>query len=217
MEGTLVFRPLHPIRRRETVFTSIVRRVPHCTWLVLCVAISATSAYAQAPSIAPAADALPSSVAVRRTSPVTIDGRLDESAWAAATPITSFRQYQPTEGASASLPTEIRILYDDRAVYIGAKLSDPQGLAGIRAPRARRDQLLDGSGDNGAFNSLTSDKLVIELDPYHNHIDDVLFEVNPAGVRGEAFSGDDSWDPVWEAETHVDSDGWTAELRIPYS
>jgi len=217
MEGEIVFCPLHPIRRREPVNTAIVRRVLRCTWYALCIAVTATTPRAQASSTAPAADALPGSVAVRRTSPVTIDGRLDEKAWAAATPITAFRQYQPNEGAPASLPTEIRILYDERAVYIGAKLGDAQGRAGIRAPRARRDQLLDGNGDNGAFNSLTSDKLVIELDPYHNHIDDVLFEVNPAGVRGEAFNGDDSWDPVWEVATHVDDDGWTAELRIPYS
>jgi len=87
----------------------------------------------------------------------------------------------------------------------------------VHAPLARRDQLLDGSGDNGSFNSLTTDKFVVVLDPYHNHIDEAWFEVNPAGVRGESFSGDGSWDPVWEAAAHVDSSGWTAEMRIPYS
>jgi hypothetical protein len=174
-------------------------------------------ARAQAAESDVAANRLPATVAVPRTAPVAIDGRLDEKAWSAATPITAFRQYQPTEGAAATLPTEIRILFDDRALYIGARLGDRQGRAGIRAPRARRDQLLDGSGDNGAFNSLTSDKLIIELDAYHNHSDDALFEVNPAGVRGESFNGDESWDPVWDVATHVDDDGWTAELRIPYS
>ncbi|MBW7932979.1 MAG: carbohydrate binding family 9 domain-containing protein [Gemmatimonadaceae bacterium] len=177
----------------------------------------AGAAGAQVPGPTATSGPLPSAVAVHRAAPVVVDGRLDEAAWSAATPITAFRQYQPVEGAAATLATEIRVLYDDRALYIGARLADPQGRAGIRAPRARRDQLLDGSGDNGAFNSLTSDKLVIELDPYHNHIDDVLFEVNPAGVRGEAFNGDDSWDPVWEVATNVDDGGWTAEMRIPYS
>lgn len=156
-------------------------------------------------------------IAQRRTSPVVIDGRLDEAAWRKAMPVAAFRQYQPSEGAPASLPTEIRILFDDQAVYIGARMSDPLGVAGVRAPRARRDQLLDGNGNNGAFNSLTSDKLIVVLDPYHNHLDEALFEINPAGVRGESFNGDDSWDPVWEAATQVDSGGWTAELRIPYS
>ena len=56
-----------------------------------------------------------------------------------------------------------------------------------------------------------------QLDPYHNHIDHALFEINPAGVRGDSFNGDDSWDPIWEGAVGVDSLGWTAEMRIPYS
>ena len=64
---------------------------------------------------------------------------------------------------------------------------------------------------------LTTDKLIVRFDPYHNHIDDAWFEVNPAGVRGDQFNGDASWDPIWEAATHRDADGWTAEMRIPFS
>jgi hypothetical protein len=82
---------------------------------------------------------------------------------------------------------------------------------------SRRDQLLDSNGNNGSFNSLTSDKLIVVLDPYHNKIDQAWFEVNPAGVRGDQFNGDPSWDPIWEAATRVDSLGWTAEMKIPYS
>ena len=58
---------------------------------------------------------------------------------------------------------------------------DSLGARGIRAPLARRDQLLDANGNNGSFNSLTTDKLIVMLDPYHNHIDQAWFEVNPAG------------------------------------
>ena len=159
----------------------------------------------------------PAAAAVRSSGRVAIDGRLDEPAWRAAHVITAFRQFQPTEGAPATLPTEVRILYDDQALYVGARMSDPLGRRGVRAPLARRDQLLDANGNNGSFNSLTTDKLVVILDPYHNHIDEALFEVNPAGVRGDQFNGDDSWDPVWEVATRVDSAGWTAEMRIPYS
>jgi len=143
-----------------------------------------------------------------------IDGRLDDAAWQRATPITELRQYTPDEGAPATLATEVRVLYDDDAIYIGARMHQPGGVV---APLARRDQLLDASGDNGSFNSLTTDKLVIDLDPYHNHLDDILFEVNPVGVKGDEYDGDPSWDPVWDAATQVDSAGWTAELRIPYS
>ena len=159
----------------------------------------------------------PAAAATRRTAPVVIDGRLDEQAWSAAQPISRFRQTRPTEAADASLATEVRILYDDDALYVGARMSEPMGAAGIRAPLARRDQLLAANGNNGSFNSLTTDKFAIALDPYHNHLDEVWFEVNPAGVRGDQFNGDPSWDPVWEASAHVGADGWTAEMRIPYS
>ncbi len=156
----------------------------------------------------------PVAAAARRDGAVTIDGRLDEAAWQRATPITGFRQFQPTEGAPASLPMEVRVLYDDEALYIGARMSQPHGVA---APLARRDQLLDSNGNNGSFNSLTTDKLIVDLDPYHNHIDEAWFEVNPAGVKGDQFNGDPSWDPIWQAAAHVDSLGWTAEMRIPFS
>jgi hypothetical protein len=96
-------------------------------------------------------------------------------------------------------------------------MSEPTGAAGIRAPLARRDQLLASNGNNGAFNSLTTDKLAIVLDPYHNHLDEIWFEINPAGVRGDQFNGDPSWDPVWEGTARTDATGWSAELRIPYS
>ena len=115
------------------------------------------------------------------------------------------------------MPTEISILYDDEALTSGRRCRSRWGLAGIRAPLARRDQLLPSNGNNGSFNSLTTDKIAILLDPYHNHLDQAWFEINPAGVRGDQFNGDPSWDPVWEGASHVDADGWTAEMRIPYS
>src|SRR3569623_917847 len=98
-----------------------------------------------------------------------------------------------------------------------ARVSAPEGARGVHAPLARREQLLDANGNNGSFNSLTTDKLVVVLDPYHNHRDQALFEVNPAGVRGDQLNGDQGWDPIWTAATKVDSKGWTAEMRIPYS
>lgn len=159
----------------------------------------------------------PIAEAVRRDGPISMDGKLDDPAWNAATPITKFTQSQPHEGEPATQRTEIRILYDDEALYIGARVYDSLGARGIRAPLARRDQLLPGNGNNGSFNSLTSDKIVVVLDPYHNHIDQAWFEVNPAGVKGDQFDGDPSWDPIWEAATHIDSLGWTAEMRIPFS
>jgi hypothetical protein len=145
---------------------------------------------------------------------IAVDGRLDEAVWEGAPVASGFRQIQPEEGAPASYPTEVRILYDDRALYIGARMTQPGGVV---APLARRDQLLDASGDNGSFNSLTTDKLIVRLDPYHNHLDNAWLEVNPAGARGDQFNGDPSWDPIWESAATADSLGWTAEMRIPFS
>ncbi|HEY8312148.1 MAG TPA: DUF5916 domain-containing protein, partial [Gemmatimonadaceae bacterium] len=169
----------------------------------------------QASSIHPRTPPVAEAVPLQGT--IVLDGKLDDAAWKAAKPITKFTQSQPVEGAPATQRTEIRIMYDDKALYIGARVYDSLGAAGIRAPLARRDQLLDGNGNNGAFNSLTTDKIVVSFDPYHNHIDQALFEINPSGVKGDQFDGDPSWDPIWEAATHVDSLGWTAEMRIPFS
>src|SRR4029077_1103146 len=180
--------------------------------------IGSTGVGAQtAPGSQTASVALPNAAAASVTGTITIDGKLDEAAWAKATPITEFRQQNPREGDAPSQRTEVRVLYDERAIYIGARMYDSLGARGIRAPLARRDQLLDSNGNNGSFHSPTTDKLILLLDPYHNHIDQAWFEINPAGVRGDQFNGDPSWDPIWQAATQVDSLGWTAELRIPYS
>jgi hypothetical protein len=187
----------------------------HPRHLVAAILVAATSLPAQQPAAHPTT--VPVSHAVRAGTRPTIDGKLDEAAWAAATPITTFTQSRPDEGKPSSLPTEVRFLYDDEALYVAARLGEPQGRTAIRGPLARRDQLLASNGDNGSFNSLTTDKVVIALDPYHNHLDEVLFEINPAGVRGDQLNGDPSWDPVWEGAAMVNDDGWTAEMRIPYS
>ncbi|MEO8622722.1 MAG: DUF5916 domain-containing protein, partial [bacterium] len=147
-------------------------------------------------------------MAAQRTGPIVIDGRIDEAAWQAATPITNFLQTQPTEGARATQRTEVRVLFDNDAVYVGARMYDSLGRNGVRAPLARNDQLLNG-------NQLTSDKIAILFDSFHTHQDRAWFEVNPAGVKGEEFNGDPSFDPVWEASSRIDSLGWTAEMRIP--
>ena len=187
-------------------------------FFALLAASGTTPAAAQRPdSVTIAIPARPVAGAVRRTGSIVIDGRIDEDAWKSAQLLSDFRQIQPTEGAPASQRTEVRIMYDDQAIYVAARLYDSLGAKGIRAPLARRDQLLDGNGNNGAFNSLTTDKFAVIFDTYHNRIDGAWFEINPAGARGDQFNGDPSWDPIWEGAAHVDSLGWTAEMRIPYS
>lgn len=141
---------------------------------------------------------------------MTIDGKLDEAAWAAATPIGDLTQSVPNEGKAPTEKTEVRVLYDDAAIYIGARMFDSQGKKGVHAILTRRDQLMtDGS--------LTSDKIAFVFDPFHDKNTRIWFEVNPLGVKGDHANGDDSFDPVWDVGTKIDSLGWTAEFRIPLS
>jgi len=158
--------------------------------------------------------------AVRLKGEITLDGKLDEPAWQSAPPVTTFQQTQPLEGPAGTQRTEIRFLYDDDALYIGARMYDSLGARGVHSRLARRDDLLDV--ECGPNAQITSDKLQITLDPYHDHLTRDVFEVNPSGVIGDQYAVgnnclDPSWDPIWQAATQVDSLGWTAEMRIPFS
>ena len=156
-------------------------------------------------------DPRPVARAELRQGGVAIDGRLDESAWAAATPITEFIQQTPEEGKPATERTELRILYDEAALYIGARMHDKLGAQGVRAALTRRDQVMNGD------NSLTSDHIAVVFDTFRDKNSRSWFELNPLGVKGDHQDGDASYDPVWEGATNIDSLGWTAEFRIPYS
>ncbi len=156
-------------------------------------------------------DPRPVAHATARKGSIVIDGKLDDEGWAAATPITDFAQMTPDEGRPASQRTELRFVYDESAIYIGARMYDSLGAKGVRAVLARRDQLLDG------MNGLTSDKIALVLDTYRDKNGRTWFELNPLGVKGDHKDGDASYDPVWEGAANIDSLGWTAEFRIPYS
>jgi hypothetical protein len=160
------------------------------------------------PSAAHDHAAAPVAYSVRATVPIRVDGVLDEAAWQAAQPVTAFTQLVPDEGAPVTERTEIRFLFTDDALYIGARLYD-------RHPVTTRLGRRDGS-------MAASDWLTIIIDSYHDHRTAFGFEVNPSGVRRdqtrtEGGGEDDSWDPVWEAATSITDDGWTAEIRIPFS
>jgi hypothetical protein len=155
-------------------------------------------------------DPRPVAQASRREGDMAIDGKLDEAAWQAAKPIGELVQSTPNEGRDPTEKTDIRVVYDDAALYIGARMYDSRGKKGIHSILTRRDQLLN-SGD------ITSDKIAFVFDPFHDKNTRMWFEVNPSGVKGDHANGDTSFDPVWDVATNVDSLGWTAEFRIPFS
>lgn len=146
--------------------------------------------------------------ALRRL-PIVLDGRLDDAAWAEVAPSSDFIQREPEDGQPATQRTEVRILHDEDALYIGARMFDTEGALGVRTRLVRRDQQTE------------SDWLEVTFDTFHDHVGRTVFAVNPSGVKRDAGQAsefaDPSWDPIWEAKTLIDSLGWTAELRIPLS
>jgi len=140
---------------------------------------------------------------------VFIDGSLDESVWKSARTATNFTQHTPHTGEPASEPTEVRFLYDDNYLYIGARLYDSNS-AEIASTLFRRD------------GNEYSDWFLVGIDSYNDNRTAFVFGVNPRGVRKDYLIYNDnqddmSWDAVWEASATVDDEGWTAELKIPLS
>ena len=144
-----------------------------------------------------------------------IDGVLDDSAWQSAPVVTGFIQNFPQSGQPASVKTEVKILYDDDAVYIGAMLFDDPSLI--------RKQLTSRDGEGGA----DVDYFSIFFDTYKDKQNGFQFLVTSVNVQTDAKIssnqvvsfreyGDKSWDAVWQSKTSMVSNGWIAEIKIPY-
>ncbi len=156
-----------------------------------------------------AAAALADVRAMRTANAPKLDGRLDDAIWAEAPAVEGFRQNQPNNGAPSAQRTVVRIVYDDAAVYVGARMHDTAPDS-IVARLGRRDS----DGDSDVF--------AVFFDSFHDRRSGYFFGVNAAGtVLDGTLSNDgnrdDSWDGVWEGKVARDAEGWTAELRIPYS
>jgi hypothetical protein len=166
-------------------------------------ALATPVARAQAP-------AAPATVrAGRATAPVHLDGIPDEAAWLTADSITEFTQREPREGAPSSHRTVVRVLAAPEGVFFAFWCYD-QNPSGIVRTQLRRDADLD-SDDHVAF----------VLDPQGDRRSGYYFAVNANGamadgeVQGfENVNGD--WNGVWDARARVGSDGWTAEVFIPF-
>ncbi len=151
----------------------------------------------------------PQVTAVRLDAPLVVDGILNESVWQSAPAFTAFVQSNPVEGAPPSERTEVRIAFDDEALYVGARMWDSHPDS-IMALLTRRDV------------SVQADRFCLYLDPYLDRRSGYYFMVNAAGVMYDgtlANDGgqDDSWDGVWRGAAHRDDKGWTCEMRIPFS
>src|SRR5207247_28994 len=150
----------------------------------------------------------PTMTAVRVSHPPTLDGRLDDPAWAGAVPIRGFTETDPDEGKAASESTTVMLLYDADAIYVGARLYD-DAPAKISSRLGRRD-------DN-----TQSDVFYVDFDSYHDHRTVFEFAVNPAGVKlddlcsNDFFIGDRSWDPCgrWRPRSTRSAGSWRCGSR----
>ncbi len=138
-----------------------------------------------------------------------LDGDLSDAVWARARPISDFYQLEPNERAPASERMTVRVLYDEHGLYFAIHAFDREPDK-IKATVKARD------------GNLSQDDLVrIYLDPYKTRRDGYVFEVNPLGARADALLQNNTdflteWNTIWHAHAKIVSDGWTAEVAIPF-
>jgi hypothetical protein len=155
--------------------------------------------------------------ALRVETEIKIDGLLNEPEWLSVGAADSFVQTSPDPGQPSRQRTEVRILYNDVAIFIGAILYDTKPDS-ILQELTDRDQL----GNTDYFG--------VMIDAYQDGINGVGFVVTPTGVQydtkysalgngngNSVQSGDTNWDAVWDARTHRNEEGWIVEMVIPYS
>ncbi len=145
---------------------------------------------------------------IKIDTPPVIDGVPDDPVWESAVVADKFTQYMPESGAPGIQPTEARVLYDDDYIYIAARMYDDPKL--ISAQLLRRDT-------RGV-----SDQFGVGIDSYNDKRTGFSFYLTPLGTKqdmlwyNDEFS-DASWDAVWDGVAVIDGEGWTVEMRIPFS
>lgn len=145
--------------------------------------------------------------AVRTDKAPKMDGNLDDGCWLAAPVAKDFITNSPSFGKPAIEKTEVRIVYTDEAIYVGAYLyQDP---ARIRTDLSKRDA------------ESTADQFHVGLDTYHDRQNAFRFQVTASEVQTDARMSptnfDLSWDAVWGARVQLQADGWSVEMKIPFS
>ncbi len=182
----------------------------------LCLLLCALGLGGAAPARAQKAPAVPTAsrrqlAAHRTAAPIKLDGMLDDAAWRDAPVTGQFTEYRPHPGRAERLPTEVRVLYDDAAMYVGAKMVEASPDS-IKRELTQRD------------NVGNTDFFAVFLDPYRDHLNGYGFFVMSTGVQldtrySPANGEDNAWNAVWDSRVAPlpDGHGWSVEIRIPYS
>ena len=142
---------------------------------------------------------------------IVLDGVLDDPIWGMAESANTFQQYFPTDSVTAKAPSDIKMLYDDKNLYIGIRINTIGKDYVI--PSLERD-----------FRAGGNDNISLLFDTFNDGTNAFLFGINPYGVRREALitnggSGLEgfttSWDIKWKGESVIYDDYYTAEMVIP--
>lgn len=173
----------------------------------------------------------------RTQDPPKIDGILDDQVWFSSQVATDFIIYIPNNGSPSKQKTEVRLLYDDMALYVGAFMYDTSP-----------DSIYVELGERDADRMLNADNFSVEISPYNDGVNGFRFKVSASGVQsdsrvelfefGQGGGGSrggggtpgaggpgggggsgrqDNWDAVWESKVSINENGWMAEIKIPYS
>lgn len=143
--------------------------------------------------------------AVRVHSVPIIDGSVDDVVWKDANIATSFIQESPVYNTAPKFNTEVRVVYDNKAIYVLAVMYDPNPDSIMRELAVR-----DNDGKNADYFS-------IAFDTWNNHQDAYVFSVSASGTQIDKRMLDATYDAVWSSAVSITSEGWVAELKIPYS
>jgi hypothetical protein len=144
------------------------------------------------------------------TSPIQIDGRLEESDWDLAEPVSDFVQVEPREGGDPTERTEVRVLYDQDRLYIGVYLFDSNPDR-ILINDLRRD-----------FESHEGDVFGVIVDAFHKQRTSFAFFTNGQGAKNDSQGLGDgrytnmSWNGIWHTASQLQEDGWSSEIVIPF-
>jgi len=181
--------------------------------IILCIIISSLEAYSKSPDDTIKFAKTEKALRIYNTSRLTtekptIDGILNDNCWQTGEWASDFTQWIPTEGGKPSQRTKLKVLFDDKNIYIA-----------IRAYENEPDKIHRKPGRRDEFNG---DVVGVCFDSYHDHRTGFEFDVTAAGQKIDAiltnpFNSDVNWNAVWYAKTGIEDSAWTVEMEIPLS
>ena len=148
--------------------------------------------------------------ATRITTPIRIDGRLDEAIYSSLPPISDFIQQDPIEGVPATEKTEVWLLFDDRALYVV-----------FRAWESRPDQLVANEMRRDSNNIFQNDHVAFLIDSFYDRRNGIELAINAIGGRWDGQISNErnangDWNPIWEFKVGRFEGGWTVETAVPF-